>query len=257
MAIPSAILSLAENHSCFSGCYASGHDFLCLVNPNLTPEPGLDVQCEDCLTFRIGGLVSQLGPGMTRDRLARELSAHVAAHRGYAFSFGGYHTQGGGFWLSAAYWDSIGVFLLKSDRGISKGGSSDVDLLTIAFGTGVAKAPDPGMLDPREYVSHRVFLKITAVPPLVDVQTLLASSCISRTSRPGYVELTLAEYLPVSRAVSASGRPQPSARVSAPAPARPATPRRPPQLGELCPVCGEVVSERPLLTSLYVGCGCS
>jgi hypothetical protein len=267
---------LAENHACFSGCYAPGHDSLCLVNGGAAPEPALDVQCEDCLSFRLGALVSQLALGMNRYRLAKELSAHLCAHRGYAFAFGGYHTQGGGFWLSAAYLASIGVFILKSDRGITNTNSSDSDLLVKAFTTGVAKPPHIGMLDPGKYTCHRVFLDVVGLSPPVSAQALLGSRHVSSNPSPGFVEVTLAEYLPVScpgytpsaplraSAVAlapalarASGPigPSPSAPLPAPAP-RASVVRTPPKPGDLCEVCGEVAVERALLTSVYVACGC-
>jgi hypothetical protein len=246
------------------------------VSGGVAPEPALDVQCEDCLSFRLGALVSQLALGMNRYRLAKELSAHLCAYRGYAFAFGGYHTQGGGFWLSAAYLASIGVFIMKSDRGITNSNSSDSDLLVKAFTTGVAKPPHIGMLDPGKYTCHRVFLDVVGLSPPASVQTLLGSRHVSSNPSPGFVEVTLAEYLPVSRpGYTQSAAPRVSAVVPAPALARASGPVRPPtsvpmpapaprasvvrtplKQGDFCDVCGEVAEERALLTSVYVACGC-
>jgi hypothetical protein len=244
MPIPNEILRHAEAHACFSGCYALGNDMLCLVDSSLALAPAIDVQCQDCLTFRLGALVSQLGKGTDRYRLARELTAHVAASRGYTLSLAGYHTQGGGFWLSAAYWSRIGVFVLKSDRGQTR--SSDLDLLIKAFATGVAKPLDQAMLDASQYATQRVLLNVTQTAPPTSLSGLLSSPAVGSRA-PGFVEVTLAEYLPVAR--TANSTPVGSV-VAGPAA------KAPPKLGERCSACGEIVSEHALLTSVYVGCGC-
>ncbi len=254
MATLDEVFRLAEAHSCFSGCYAPGNRLHCLVDVAAPPEPAVDALCEDCLSFRVGGLISQLGSGMTQYQLARDITHHMRVQRGYTLSFGGYHTQGGGFWLSAAYWHPSGVFLLKSDRGASQA-SSDIDLLVRAFQNGVAQPLEPNMLDASQYRSQRVFLNMVGLHGPMSAAALLGSSHVSQTRKRGYVEVTVAEYLPVA------GRPMLPARAPSPSPApkalaAPAAPRRRLALGERCEVCGEVVAERPLLTSVYVGCAC-
>jgi hypothetical protein len=197
-----------------------------------------------------------LAPGMDRHKLAREVTEHLRTLRGYALSFGGYHVQGGGFWLSAAYYAHLGVFVLRSSGGSPGANQSAVDLLVKAFKTGVATPPLPGMCDPKRYLSQKAFVNITALPQLVTARSLFAAGGSQKRSQ-GYVEVTLAEYLPVSRAAAGAsvspGAKAPSAVVrSASAPAS-AVSRA---LGSRCDVCGELVTERALLTSVYSGCGC-
>lgn len=262
MAVPTELLRLAETHACFSGCYAAGNRSFCLFDRTVAPEMAIDIQCEDCLTFRLGGLASAFASGMTPYVLASEVTAHLRLHRGYALSFGGYHTQGGGFWLSAAYWSTIGVFVLKSDRGLRSRQTSDVDLLVQAFSTGVATPTEPGMLHTNQYAAHRVFLNILSLPPLTSAQALLSSPHVSPTPKRGFTEVTLAEYLPVSRRSStvskrSTGTITPTFGSSRTAAGIiPRAPIRSPQLGDRCGACGEVMGERWLLTSRYVGCGC-
>jgi hypothetical protein len=261
MPVPAPILQLVEAHSCFSGCYAPDGDLMCLIDPASSPELATYIQCQDCLTFRVGSITTLLAPGMDRHKLAREVTEHLRLVRNYTLSFGGYHLQGGGFWLSAAYWANSGVFLLKADRA-SQGQQLDrVDLLVKAFTTGVSAPPLPGMCDRKNYASRKVYLNGAALPPVASAQALFASSAISHKPAPGYIEVTLAEYLPVSRTSGAgvlSGPPSPAtgarSRGARSAASRaPATPR---PLGSRCPVCGELVTERALLTSVYIGCRC-
>lgn len=254
MASLDELYRLAEAHSCFSGCYAPGNRLHCLIDAGAPPEPAVDALCEDCLSFRVGGLISQLGSGMTQYQLARDLTDHVRQQRGYTLSFGGYHTQGGGFWLSAAYWHPSGLFLLKSDRGTSPT-SSDVDLLIRAFQNGVAHPLEPSMLDAAQYRSQRVFLDVVGLRGPMSAAALLGSSHVSQTRKRGYVEVTLAEYLPIAGRPMLPAAPPPSGVAPRPTPVAKQQRRRA-ALGERCEVCGEIVSERPLLTSVYVGCAC-
>jgi hypothetical protein len=259
MPVPAPILQLVEAHSCFSGCYSPDNDLMCLIDPASSPELATYIQCQDCLTFRVGSIKALLAPGMDRYKLAREVTEHLRSVRNYALSFAGYHLQGGGFWLSAAYWDS-GVFLLKADRASQSQQQDRVDLLIKAFTTGVSAPPLPGMCDRKNYASRKVFLNGAALPPVASAQALFASSAISHKPAPGYIEVTLAEYLPVSRAtgvgvLSGATSPAGAARSRAARSSRGAPAAQRP-LGSRCPVCGEIVKERALLTSVYIGCRC-
>jgi hypothetical protein len=260
MPVPARILQLVEAHHCFSGCYAPDGDVMCLIDRARSPELACYIQCQDCLTFRVGSIATLLGPGMDRYKLAREVTNHLRAVRNYALSFSGYHRQGGGVWLSAAYWANLGIFLLKSDRGSQGVNQCPVDLLIKAFINGVSVPPLAGMCDPNNYTSRQVFLNAAVVSAPASARALFAS--LSQTSAPGYVAVTLAEYLPVSRGasagVSSGATPAPAAshsRASRSASSRaPAVVPRP--LGSRCEVCGELVMERALLTSVYIGCRC-
>jgi hypothetical protein len=52
-----------------SGCYAPDGELACYI------------QCQDCLTFRVGSIATLLGPGMDRYELAREVTNHLRAIR--------------------------------------------------------------------------------------------------------------------------------------------------------------------------------
>ena len=259
--IPRELLRQAENHACFSGCYSPGNDLLFCRDSMSRLEPALDIGCADCFSFRLGGFASLFGTSMTRDRLAQEVTAHIRALRGFTLSLGGYHTQGGGFWLSAAYWDNIGLFVLRSGHSSTATPVSVVDLLVKAFTTGVALPPHPNMRDPAQYATQKVFLTGGSLPPPTSLQALLGSQNVSPVPRSGFAEVTLAEYLPVAR----SQQVVTSARTATPVPAVPASPstraaapkvRRSSKLGERCEVCGQIVQERALLSSVYISCGC-
>lgn len=97
-----SLLAAAETHAYFTGCWSrQGPVHLC-VDPSAPPVSSLEVQCEDCLTFRLGALASLLPAGYDGYRLARDLTAHVTAARGYAWAVSEYHAGGNaGFWFSA------------------------------------------------------------------------------------------------------------------------------------------------------------
>src|SRR5260370_48093 len=83
------------------------------------------------------------------------------------------------------------------------------------------------------------------VPQTVS-QDLHASPHIGAGAESGWLKLTLAGFLPRSAAASGgSGKPV----------AKPAAPKVL-KLGDVCPVCGAVVRERPLLNGSFVGCMC-
>jgi hypothetical protein len=208
-------------------------------------------------------MVSLLAPGMDRHKLAREVTDHLRALRGYAMSFSGYHPQAGGFWLSAAYWANLGIFILKGDRGSQSSNQTAVDLLVRAFTSGVCAPPLRGMCDPKNYSSRQVFLNAAALPKVTSGPSLFASSGVSQKPAAGYVQVTVAEYLPVSRSAATAGassppvpspppvgRSRPARSTSSP---KPAAPRA---IGSRCDICGELVMERALLTSTYIGCRC-
>lgn len=251
MALPAPIVQVVERHACFSGCFGAGWEIEACVDPATSLERLVYAQCEDCLAFKVGGLARVLGAGATAYRLALEITEHLRALRGYDLSISGYHAVGRGFWLSAAYYASCGVFLLNGDR--TRPAVPDLDLLMTAFSTGVIKPPLSAMTDPRRYHQQVVYLNFAAPPPpIASRQDLLAAPQCSLTPRPGFTRATLAEFLPVA---------QTAPRVAPPAlrpPRLPAPPARAaaPRLGDTCPVCGEQVRVRQLLTSTFVGCGC-
>src|SRR3954466_12635765 len=104
MALPAALLDAAVQHPCFSGVYDEGHRIQMHQDPAAGPAAAVDFHCEDCLTFRLGCLISDLPPGVSHAAAATLITEHVRAARGYALSIGGYHTSLSG-WLSAVYWD--------------------------------------------------------------------------------------------------------------------------------------------------------
>lgn len=250
MTLPAELLTVVEAHTCFSGCYVSGDVTQCVVpgSASAAVEDVFSAQCADCLRFRIG-TTSALAPGHDPYSLARALTAHVQMLRGYALSFGGYHIQGGGFWLSAAYWATPGIFLLDaSNRGNSS--SLPLERLVRAFTNGVAKPPHPAMMDPKSYVTHDAYLNMLALGTAPSsVAALLTSPAASQTPRQGFVHVTLAEFLPVASAPQAASN-------SSAAPAAQRAPREPPAIGERCDQCGALVEERELFSSTYVGCLC-
>lgn len=248
MTLPAELLTVVEAHACFSGCYTSGDVTHCVVpgSASVVVEDVFSAECTDCLYFRVG-TTSALAPGSDKYSLANDLTAHMQALRGYALSFGGYHTQGGGFWLSAAYWATPGIFVL--DAG-SRGSSTapPLDRLVRAFTSGVAKPPHPAMMDPKSYVTHDAYLNMSAVGTgPSSVAALLASPAASTTRKKGFVHVTLAEFLPVASAPKAT---------SIAAPSEPQAPSAPPAIGERCDRCGAVVEERELFSSTYIGCLC-
>jgi hypothetical protein len=74
-------------------------------------------------------------------------------------------------------------------------------------------------------------------------QDLLGSPQIRAQAQSGWLKLTLAEFLPVTQAAGGKA----GAKTPAPKVLKP---------GDVCPVCGAVVRERPLLNGSFVGCLC-
>lgn len=205
--------------------------------------------------FHVGSLASLLPPGMTQYGLAQELAAHMRAVRGYRWAISGYHATGQGFWLSAAYYGD-GLFLVDGSR--NHGGGRDVDLLVTAFRSKLVQPDDQGMLDPALYASEIVHLSCS--PPLGQVhgkQDILRSPQCSLSPRQGLRRVCIVEFLPLTTV--AGNRPPPPKPAPAPpkpAPAMPRPPPRPLRLGDVCPLCGAEVKERPLFSGTFIGCMC-
>ena len=254
--LPSLLLQRAESHPCFSGCFDWGNRADILIDPAQPLESAMDVHCSDCLSFYLGALSRHLPVGMSLDQMGRELTGHVRAHRGYDLSFGGYHTAGGGFWLSAAYWAVTGVFILSNDR-MAGSPAQRIDLLVHAFANGVAIPRDPLMTDPKQYHGVDCYLSVVPPPTSLSLAVLLSSSHVSMSPKPGYVNVTLAEFAPAAIQAQTA----PIAQVSSAASSQPAPPsspvmKSPLMAGERCERCGQLATERILFTSHYVTCGC-
>lgn len=255
VALPASLLAASEAHACFTGCYSHETPVALCVDAARPPVTSFHAACQDCLMFHVGSLASLLPPGMTQYGLAQELSAHMRAVRGYRWAISGYHATGQGFWLSAAYYGD-GLFLVDGSR--NHGGGRDVDLLVQAFRSKLVQPDDQGMLDPALYASEVVHLSCS--PPLGAVrakQDILRSPQCSLSPRQGLRRVCIVEFLPLT---TATGSRAPSASRSAPAPAppaivKPAAPRAL-RLGDVCPICGAEVKERPLFSGTFVGCLC-
>jgi hypothetical protein len=268
MPLPPSLLQQVEQHGCFSGCYGSDADVRTCLDPTRTPEQVVVVSCQDCLGFKLGVLSSLLPPGnaatgTTSAWLADQLTRHVRKLRGYTVSFAGYQARGPGFWLSAVYFASCGIFLLDGARSRSLG--SDLDLLVLAFKQGVAQPPDPKMSDPQLYTTQVVYLDLaTPLTPIATRQALLSSPQVQLQPKKGFHRVTLAEYQPIANVsakppappipVAAASIPVVSAAIKVPNPTSAAA--RGLKVGDVCPVCKAVVRERPLLKGTYVGCLC-
>ena len=151
-----------------------------------------------------------------------------------------------------------------------------LDLLAEAIQLRLVRAADPRMIDPQHYALQQVHIDVRQLPAvLLTPAQLRASAGFSLTPAPGFQRVTLAEFLPLTTVLSppvaaqAASPPQapPSGTTSSPVAATSATTSatsspgagasRPAlRLGDRCPVCGEVVSERALFSSVYVGCRC-
>jgi hypothetical protein len=248
MTLPASLLHHAEQHPCFTGCYSSEPNVSVCLDPNHPPASVVSVSCQDCFA-RVGAPVALLPSGSNSHTLAAALTQHVRARRGYAVSVGGYNARGPGFWLGVVYYGRGGLFLLDGERSRRLG--TDLDLLQMAFKHGVLTPPDPRMLDPKQFAVQSVFVNFAA--PLANVatkQALLASPQCRLQPQPGWQKVTLAEFLPLAPAPTASNGP-----AATPTAARP-VPRKTLKVGEVCPVCGAVVRERQLLKSTFVGCLC-
>src|SRR5207302_5804568 len=197
---PGSRLQPAEAHPCYSGCYASDPAVSACLDPARPLSPLLVVSCHDCFA-RLGVPRSLLPSGATSNWLAGQLTQHLRKQRGFALSFSGYHTKGPGFWLSAAYYGSCGLFLINGERSRALG--SDLDLLLLAFRNGVAAPPDPRMLDPRLYATQEVYVRFTApMAPVATRQALVTSPHCRSQPAAGFQRVTLAEFQPVARAAA-------------------------------------------------------
>jgi hypothetical protein len=264
VALPASLLAAAEAHACFTGCFSHETPVALCVDAARPPVTSFHAACQDCLMFHLGALASLLPPGMTQYGLAQELCAHMRSVRGYRWAISGYHATGQGFWLSAAYYGD-GLFLVDGSR--NHGGARDVDLLVQAFRSKLVQPDDQGMLDPALYASEIVHLSCS--PPLGAVKTkqdVLRSPQCSLSPRQGLRRVCIVEFLPLTTAATPGkvvAAPAPAARPVAPPPAvRPPPPPapRPPgralRVGEVCPLCGAEVKERPLFSGTFVGCLC-
>ncbi len=276
MAIPSDLIDIVEKHPCISGCWSSSSPVTCVVDPGRV-ERLVEIYCSDCLSFHCAVSARLLTVGWDQYKLAREVTEHVRRQRNYRLSTGGYHTAGKGLWLSVGYWAHLGLFVMKQDT--SK--QPRLTALITAFQHGVLPPLRRGMMNPKNYQTHDTYLRIDPLPTARTVPDLLASSSVSARPHAGYVSVVLAEYLPVSRKAGAAGTgANASSAPPAPAPvaaggpagvvtgaatsanagaARAASHPAPPvvrAVGQPCPLCREVVEEKPLLATTYMSCAC-
>jgi hypothetical protein len=273
MNLPPLVIAQAENHPCFSGVYTSGNEIVASVAPQGALLNIIDVQCNDCLFFRLGIDTTLLPPGTSTYQVARELSAHMRAHRGYDFSLSGYHAQGSGFWLSAAYWAQHGLFFLGNTRG-SSNGKPPLDVLFEAIQTGLVANLHPNLTDRSQYICHDVYLSVVPPAAPMSMASLLNSCHVSSQKKPNYVPVTLAEFQPIATQnltaqPPAAIQPPPGPSLAIPAPSLLPSPlpsstqasskassQNSRQPGTTCEVCGEVIGERWLFSSTYIGCKC-
>ena len=285
MPLPAPFVNEIETHLCLSGCYESEQPTYVCLDPNKPLEKVICVSCHDCLMHHVGALASTLPTGMDGYALAREASAHVRALRGYKWSVSGYHTAGGGFWLTAMSYGN-GILLVDGSRH-SKTKQTDLDLLIHAFTNKVCTPEDPRMTDPALYAVETVYLRMDKpILPVTSKNDILSSSQCNRMQTSGYRRATLCEFLPLQQHVQApvhapvqppvhvpghppvhvpgatppntpplsvSGAPVVTA-VSTPTAPKKAS--KPLQMGDVCPECHEEVRERLLFTSTFVGCKC-
>ncbi len=245
--LPAGLLDAVETHGCFSGCYRGRPPARICIDASRPVESVLEVECSDCLDFRVGALERLVPRGMTSAALATVLGEHMRQVRGYRWSVGGYHPHQNGLWLSAVSLGN-GVFLARGKVSVNNN-MSDLESFVQGLRLGVITTTDARMFNLKLYRTQRVYL--TMSPPLGSVRSagdLLASPQCSPTQRPGLSPVTLVEYLPlVNRAMPAGkGRKSPRSR----------EPYRPLVVGERCDKCGELVEERPSLTSTFIGCMC-
>jgi hypothetical protein len=269
VALPASLLAAVEAHPCFSGCYSHEIPVALCVDPTRPPVTSFHAACQDCLMFHVGALAGLLPPGMTQYTLAQEIATHMRGVRGYRWAFSGYHATGPGFWLSAAYYGD-GLFLVDGSR--NHGAAREVDLLVQAFKSKLVQPDDQGMLDPALYASDVVHL--SCAPPIAGVRTkhdILRSPQCSLAPRQGFRRVCIVEFLPLTTVIAnspAPSPPPPPARVattaSSVAPTASTSPPAPPRrstaralrVGDICPICGAEVKERPLFSGTFVGCLC-
>lgn len=264
VALPASLLAAAEAHACFTGCYSHETPVALCIDAARPPVTSFHAACQDCLMFHVGALASLLPPGMTQYGLAQELAAHMRSVRGYRWAISGYHATGQGFWLSAAYYGD-GLFLVDGSR--NHGGARDVDLLVQAFRSKLVQPDDQGMLDPALYASEIVHL--SCAPPLGTIkskQDILRSPQCSLSPRQGLRRVCIVEFLPLTTTATNHNKPAiappvpgkvpPPPAVVRPTAPPPRAPSRPLRVGDVCPVCGAEVKERPLFSGTFVGCLC-
>lgn len=271
MSLPAPFVNEIETHLCLSGCYESEQPTYVCLDPNKPLEKVICVSCHDCLMHHVGALATTLPTGMDGYALAREASAHVRALRGYKWSISGYHTAGGGFWLTAISYGN-GILLVDGSRH-SKTKQTDLDLLIHAFKHKVCTPEDPRMTDPALYSVETVYLRMDKpILPVTCKNDILSSSQCSKMQTSGYRSATLCEFLPMQQHARA---PLIQAPVASHANTTPVTtnmttniattsapppdtkrPKKTLKLGDICPVCHDEVRERILFTSTYIGCKC-
>jgi hypothetical protein len=241
------LLQHVERHPCFTGCYGSASGVRVCLDPQAPLAPLVVVSCKDCFA-NLAAPTTLLPAGMDSYRLAEHLTQHMRKQRGFADSVSGYYTKGPGFWFSAVYY-SCGLFLVHGER--SRPVGSDLEQLLLAFQHGVLTPADPRMTDPKQYATQTVYGNFTNLSaPIRGKQDLLASPGVRSGPQSGWQKLTLAEFLPLS-AATAGGPGATAVQVVR----KPATPRTL-KVGDVCPVCGAEVRERPLLRGSFVGCLC-
>lgn len=198
MSLPPSLLAAVASHRCFTGRYKSEPATAICIDPHQPPAPTFQVSCSDCTLFRVGALSSTL-PGGSSQRLADDLSAHVAAVRGYVWSMSGYSGTGG-FWLSAAYYGN-GLFLVDGSRNSNH--TSDVDVLVNAFRHGMVIPEHPRMLMPSLYTSEVVYLDMSQpITPVRNKNDLLSSPRCRATRTPGFHRASILEFVPLARAAA-------------------------------------------------------
>ena len=246
MSLPTVLLTAVEQHTCFSGSYHSESVSDICTDPAHPLEQVIQVSCGECLLYRVGSLARHLPAGATQYSLATELSAHMRATRGFLWSFSGYHVRGGGFWLSAAaYTDSL--FLVDATR--NRNSQTEVELLVEAFRHQIGKASSTAMLDASKYSTDTVYvdLRQPISGPVQTKQSLLLQPQFSRAPRPDHVRAELVEFLPGAAIAAASPGSSPVVAAAV---------TRPLSVGETCPVCHAVFTERRLFSGTFVGCLC-
>jgi len=130
MSLPASLLQHVERHGCFTGCYGSDSGVTTCVDVNQPLVPLVVVTCLDCLN-KVGVLRSLLAGRHHHLHPGGQLDPAPARQRGYTLSLSGYHARGPGFWLSAVYYGSCGLFLLSGERSRQLG--SDLDLFTFVL----------------------------------------------------------------------------------------------------------------------------
>lgn len=212
MTLPPSFLTTIEEHRCFSGTFSRGDLVEAVVDPALPPSVLLSVQCHDCLTWYAGVMRSALPAGTTLNSLASEATRHASSVRGYDAVLGGYHSAGGGFWLSAVYIDALKGFLLDGHR--SRASGSDLDLLMLAFQHKLMTPADPAMTDPKHYTTQALHVEMARWRgPFTSLSAFLSSPAVQARSAPTTKQVTLALFQPGIATAAASPTPaRPAAR---------------------------------------------